>query len=136
MNMPVFTAQCSLYRTSGRYQLASNWGGTDGQRVTSPQDLAPGAAAPAPAPAVVPQFITHTYGMDCTTWTDGSTGYASCTGMNSPGKWRVSTSCSFGFTYSSPWYYISPGETQTLSAGSCFFGVNSVTVEEWPKGML
>jgi hypothetical protein len=134
MSMPGFTAQRSLYRPSGRYQLASHGGGTGGQRVTSQQDLAPGAAAPAPAPAVVPQFTTPVYGLDCTTSTSGSFGAyygnASCRGTISPGKWRVSTSCSFGFTYSSPWYYISPGELQTLSAGPCLWGVDSVTVEE------
>jgi|SRR3954447_11415811 hypothetical protein len=117
MNMPSFTAQRSLYRPSGRYQLGLHWGDMGGQRV-------------------IPQFTTPVYGLDCTTSTSGSVGAyygnASCRGTISPGKWRVSTSCSVGFTYSSPYYYISPGEMQTLSAGPCLWGVDSVTVEEAP----
>jgi hypothetical protein len=42
MNMPGFTAGASLYKTSERYQLASNWlEGPGGQPVIPQQDFVP-----------------------------------------------------------------------------------------------
>jgi hypothetical protein len=85
-----------------------------------------GALGTATASAAV--FTTPLYGMTCHTYTSGSNGTASCTGS---GKWLVAVSCNWGQTYRSgyrvniEWY-----DTSIASAGSCWWGVNSVWVEE------
>jgi hypothetical protein len=74
-------------------------------------------------------FVTPIWQMECNTWTsaDNSYGGATCAGL---GKWRVVVSCSFGWTYTSLWYINSPGQTQTATAGSCWWGVDSVSIQE------
>jgi hypothetical protein len=83
-------------------------------------------------------FVTPYYGMTCSTWTgkDQSTnnyyGAAQCTG---DGKWRVSTSCSWGLTYKSLiWIQYQSEGPLTLTAGNCYWGVQSFSVEEFKPG--
>jgi hypothetical protein len=85
--------------------------------------------ASADAENVRAKFLTPVYQMNCTTTTsqDNSYGSATCTGL---GKWRVAVSCSFGLTYTSLWYINWPDQTQTATAGSCWWGVSSVSVQE------
>jgi hypothetical protein len=82
------------------------------------------------ASADAAQFVTPKYKMNCTTatWDGGSYGSATCTGL---GKWRVAVSCTAGFTYRSAWRNNGNGQTQTASAGSCWWGVSSIKVEEF-----
>jgi hypothetical protein len=93
----------------------------------------PAASAAAPSAAVSPAatFTTPVWGMECTTFTSGSLGSyygnATCTGL---GKWRVNVSCTAGFDYSSLWQHTWPDQTLTARAGSCYWGVSSITVSE------
>lgn len=79
------------------------------------------------APVASANFVTPIHGMQCSTTAGDSSGSGTCTGA---GKWRVVVSCSWGLTYSSVWLVNWPGQTQTATAGSCWWGVNSVTIEE------
>ena len=102
--------------------------------------LAVGAVLAAAAPASAtgsgqgvraPGFTTPYWGMSCNTGTGGSFGnyygWASCSGT---GVWRVRTSCTAGFTYTSP-KVIQVESTQIASAGACYWGVSSVQVLEY-----
>lgn len=79
------------------------------------------------ATASADTFVTPYWGMTCTTSESQSSGSATCTGL---GKWRVAVSCAWGFTYTSVWYINNPDQTQTATAGDCWWGVDSVSVEE------
>jgi hypothetical protein len=87
-----------------------------------------GVGAPAASAATI---TTPIWGMQCTTWTAGSHGayygYARCTGL---GKWRVNVSCTVGLNYNSLWQHTYPDQTLTARAGSCYWGVSSVTISE------
>jgi hypothetical protein len=73
-------------------------------------------------------FTTPYWGMTCQTFTSSSHGSASCSGA---GKWRVAVSCNYGLTYRSGWaIQYESWHTNLLSAGSCWWGVKSVSVEE------
>ena len=66
-------------------------------------------------------------GLSCTTGSAGSFpsyyGWGTCTGT---GKWLLRVSCSWGFTYDSP-VVLNFNDTQSISYGSCNWGVSSVT---------
>ena len=86
------------------------------------------------AAADASSFVTPYWKMSCTTWTGTNLstnryyGAAHCAG---DGIWRVSTSCSWGWTYKS-WIWIQfVGEPHTLTAGDCYWGVQSISVEEF-----
>ena len=84
-------------------------------------------AAATPAAAATTPY----WGMNCLTGTGGSFGsyygWASCTGT---GVWAVRTSCTAGFTYTSP-KVIQIQQTEIAYAGSCYWGVSSVQVVEY-----
>jgi hypothetical protein len=77
---------------------------------------------------------TPYWGMTCTTWTSGSFGNyygnGTCTGT---GIWQVEVSCSFGTNPTSLIMVNTPGMTQSASAGSCYWGINSVTIKEYVR---
>ncbi|MDQ1645767.1 MAG: hypothetical protein QOJ50_1951 [Cryptosporangiaceae bacterium] len=77
---------------------------------------------------------TPYWGMDCYTSTSGSFGgyygNATCTGT---GIWQVQVSCLFGGNPTSLIMINTPGLTQSASAGSCYWGINSVTVKEYTR---
>jgi hypothetical protein len=86
------------------------------------------------APATAASFTTPYFGMNCSTWVLGSFGgyygNAKCTGT---GQWYLQVSCTAGFTYnSSTALQIESWASSTRSAGSCYWGVNSMTVKEIP----
>ena len=93
--------------------------------------LAGAVLAPAAANASS-TFTTPYWHMTCTTNIGGTfgnyTGTATCTGT---GIWQTVVSCTAGGNPESgivfnPW----PGTSETATAGSCFWGVNSVAVKE------
>jgi hypothetical protein len=94
-----------------------------------------GLAASAASPASAATYVTPKYGMTCTTGVTGSfgsyQGYATCF-TPVVAKWKVSVSCSFGFTYDSIIVYTSDSDGwYTLSpAPTCYWGVDSVSVIE------
>lgn len=92
------------------------------------------SAQPVSAEALQAAFVTPYFGMNCSTWVSGSfgnyRGNASCTGT---GQWFLRVDCTAGFTYDSPKaLQIDPWTTSTRSAGSCYWGVNSMTIVEVP----
>jgi hypothetical protein len=93
-----------------------------------------GSAATASAQPARAAFTTPHFGMNCTTWVSGSFGgyygNAACTGT---GQWYVKVDCTAGFTHTSPTaLQLASTITNTRSAGSCYWGVNSVRVVEIP----
>lgn len=72
-------------------------------------------------------FTTPYYKMNCQTWVTGTTSNGACKGF---GKWRMVTSCSWGFTYNSPWYIGSDFSWTYANPVTCAWGVNSITIQE------
>lgn len=96
--------------------------------------LGMGSAATASAQPVQAAFTTPYFGMNCSTWVSGSfgnyRGNATCSGT---GQWFLRVDCTAGFTYdSTKALQIDPRTTNTRSAGSCYWGVNSMKIVEVP----
>ncbi|MFD3330488.1 hypothetical protein [Streptomyces sp. NPDC058701] len=83
------------------------------------------------APAAMAETTPY-YQLQCSTYTGGSFGSyyggATCTGA---GLWKVQVDCTAGGTLYGP-SVLSFGETRSTSAGTCWWGVNSVRVVEIP----
>ncbi|MFF3313760.1 hypothetical protein [Streptomyces sp. NPDC002952] len=90
------------------------------------------AASAAISLVAAPAATNQHYQLQCSTYTGGSLGSydggATCTGA---GVWKVKVDCTVGGTLYSPSVF-SLGETQSTSAGPCWWGVSSVQVIEIP----